>query len=217
MIEIKNVVKSFNGEKVLKGVNLTVCDGEFLSIMGESGSGKSTLLSVTGGFLQPDEGEVWWNGKDITRFSKEQAAAFRSREMGFVFQSFRLIGTLTARENIFLPALIGGKKEEELCEYYAFLCDGLKIGGMDKKYPSELSGGQQQRVAIARALLYRPRAVILDEPTGALDSVMQRRVMDLLQNINRKDGTTIVQVTHSKEMAACGSRTEILKDGEIYG
>jgi putative ABC transport system ATP-binding protein len=216
MINAKKVVKSFNGEKVLKGIDLVVQDGEFLSIMGKSGSGKSTLLSVLGGFLQPDEGEVWWNGEDVVRFSKERAAAFRCREMGFVFQSFRLISTLTAKENIFLPALVGGNDERAIAPYYDFLCNELQIGGMDKKYPDQLSGGQQQRVAIARALLYRPHVVILDEPTGALDSVMQARVMELLQKINREDGTTVVQVTHSKEMAACGTRTEILKDGEIY-
>jgi ABC-type lipoprotein export system ATPase subunit len=217
MINVKNVVKSYNGEKVLKGIALTVQDGEFLSIMGESGSGKSTLLSVLGGFLPPDEGEVLWDGEDVVQFSKKRSAEFRCHEMGFVFQSFRLISTLTAKENIFLPALVGGKDERELSSYYDFLCEALKIGGMGKKYPMQLSGGQQQRVAIARALLYRPRVVILDEPTGALDSGMQRQVMELLQKINREDGTTIVQVTHSKEMAACGTRTEILKDGEIGG
>lgn len=217
MIELKNVTKSYNGEQVLRGVSLTVSDGEFLSVMGESGSGKSTLLNVLGGFLPPDSGEVLWKGEDITRHSPEKAAYFRCHTLGFVFQSFRLISTLTAEENVFLPALLAKQKPSETRRLAELYSEKLGLGGMMKKYPNQLSGGQQQRVAIVRALVYRPLAIVLDEPTGALDSAMQRRVMELLRELNQAEGATIVQVTHNREMAQYGGRIVRLKDGILCG
>ena len=216
MIELKNITKSYNGERVLKGINLEIRDGEFLSIMGESGSGKSTLLNVMGGFLPPDEGFVLWNGENINAFDNARTSAFRCGEMGFIFQSFRLISTLTAEENILLPAMLAHKDMKQTRAYMADLCRTLGIDGMIKKYPDQLSGGQQQRAAIIRALICRPAAAVFDEPTGALDSDMQKRVMELLRRINA-EGTTIIQVTHSRAMAEYGSRIAGIKDGMICG
>lgn len=216
MIELENITKSYNGEAVLRGISLKIDDGEFLSVMGESGSGKSTLLNVMGGFLAPDGGRVLWRGEDISAFDGARVSRFRSEEMGFVFQSFRLISTLTAGENILLPAAVAGRDMRAARERAEELCHKLKLNGMTNKFPDQLSGGQQQRVAIARALICRPLAVVLDEPTGALDSAMQSTVMELLKDVNG-GGTTIVQVTHSAAMAACGTRTVRIKDGAICG
>lgn len=215
MIQATNIKKSYNGERVLYGVSLEIKDGEFVSIMGESGSGKSTLLSILGGFLDADEGKVLLDGKDIFAMGDEQLAKLRCTSLGFVFQSYRLIPTLSARDNLLLPALLGGKKEEELEEYLATLSNALGISQLLDKFPDQLSGGQCQRVAIARTLLYQPKTIILDEPTGALDSAMEKKVMELLTRVNRELGTTIVQVTHSKAVADYGNRTIILKDGKI--
>ena len=215
MIKATNIKKSYNGERVLFGVSLDIADGEFVSIMGESGSGKSTLLSILGGFLDADEGKVLLDGKDISAMSEDQLAKLRCTSLGFVFQGYKLIPTLTARDNLLLPALLGGKRAEMLDEYLETLSKTLGISKLLDKFPEQLSGGQCQRVAIARALLYKPKTVILDEPTGALDSAMEKKVMELLVGVNRELGTTIVQVTHSKAVADYGNRIIVLKDGKI--
>lgn len=215
MIKVKGIEKSYNDEKVLKGVSLEIQKGEFVSIMGESGSGKSTLLSILGGFLTPDSGEVTWWGEDISTFNETRLATLRSTEVGFVFQSFRLIPTLTVQDNLFLPATLGKRMSKETREYVAELVKELNLEGLLNKYPTQLSGGQCQRVAIIRALAYKPSLIILDEPTGALDSRMEERVMNLLSRVNRVHGTAIVQVTHSKKVADYGNRIVYLKDGEI--
>ena len=215
MIKAINIEKSYNGERVLFGVSLDIANGEFVSIMGESGSGKSTLLSILGGFLDADGGQVLLNGEDVSRLSERQLANIRCTSLGFVFQGYQLIPTLTARDNILLPAVLGGKSEDELGEYMAKLTDALSISDLLDKFPDQLSGGQCQRVAIVRALLYKPQTLILDEPTGALDSKMERCVMELLGEVNRDLGTTVVQVTHSKIVAGYGNRIVYLKDGKI--
>ena len=215
MIQATNIEKSYNGERVLFGVSLNIADGEFVSIMGESGSGKSTLLSILGGFLDADGGEVLLDGEDISKLSEHQLAQIRCSSLGFVFQGYKLIPTLTARDNLLLPSVLGGKSEEELAEYLQKLTNALGISELLDKFPDQLSGGQCQRVAIARALLYQPKTLILDEPTGALDSEMEKRVMELLGQVNRELGTTIVQVTHSKTVAGYGNRIVCLKDGKI--
>ena len=215
MIKATNIEKAYNGEKVLKGISLEIKQGEFVSIMGESGSGKSTLLSILGGFLAPDNGQVLFENEDIFTFDDKRLAGIRCSKMGFVFQSFRLIPTLTAKENMLLPATLGKKVNEETCAYVEELQKELKLEGLLDKYPEQLSGGQCQRVAIVRALAYKPSIVILDEPTGALDSAMEERVMHLLTRVNQIHGTTIVQVTHSKKVSEYGNRTIYLKDGEI--
>ena len=215
MIKAVNIEKSYNGERVLFGVSLDVADGEFLSIMGESGSGKSTLLSILGGFLDADGGQVLLDGRDVSKLNEHQLANIRCTSLGFVFQSYKLIPTLNARDNLMLPSVLGGKSEKKQSEYLQKLTHALGISELLDKFPDQLSGGQCQRVAIARALLYKPKTLILDEPTGALDSEMEKRVMGLLQEVNQELGTTIVQVTHSKAVAAYGNRIVYLKDGKI--
>lgn len=215
MIQATNIEKSYNGERVLFGVSLDIANGEFVSIMGESGSGKSTFLSILGGFLDADGGQVLLDGEDVSKMSENRLAQIRCTTLGFVFQGYKLIPTLTARDNLLLPAVLGGKKEEELAGYLKELSDALGISGLLEKFPDQLSGGQCQRVAIARALLYKPQTLILDEPTGALDSEMEKRVMELLCAVNRELGTTVVQVTHSKTVAEYGNRIVYLKDGKI--
>lgn len=217
MIKAIDIEKSYNDEQVLKGISLEIKDGEFVSIMGESGSGKSTLLSILGGFLSPDNGQVFWRGEDISSFTENRLADVRCTDVGFVFQSFRLIPTLNVKDNMLLPSTLGKKASKETWQYIEELVQALKLDGLLKKYPAQLSGGQCQRVAIVRALAYKPKLVILDEPTGALDSVMEERVMNLLSIINRVHGTTIIQVTHSKKVAEYGNRIIYLKDGEIDG
>lgn len=215
MIKATNIEKSYNGEKVLLGVSLDIADGEFISVMGESGSGKSTLLSILGGFLDADAGTVLLDGEDVSKMSEGRLAEIRRSTLGFVFQSYRLIPTLNVRDNMLLTATLGGKRECELCEYLDMLSKSLEISHLFDKFPDQLSGGQCQRVAIVRALLYRPKTLILDEPTGALDSAMEKKVMELLVKINREMGTTIVQVTHSNTVAEYGNRIIYLKDGKI--
>lgn len=217
MIKAIDVEKSYNDEKVLKGITLSISAGEFVSIMGESGSGKSTLLSILGGFLPLDAGRVFWKGQDISALNETQLSEIRCSEIGFVFQFFQLIPTLTVKDNLFLPATLGKKMSKETVEYVDGLVKELKLDGLLNKYPSQLSGGQCQRVAIVRALAYKPSLIILDEPTGALDSVMEEKVMQLLLRVNQEFGTTVVQVTHSKKVAEYGSRIIYLKDGEIDG
>ncbi|MBQ2718533.1 MAG: ABC transporter ATP-binding protein [Clostridia bacterium] len=217
MITAENIVKSYHGEQVLKGVSLTVEDGEFVSIMGESGSGKSTLLSILGGFLTPDGGRVLWDGTPLSSLTEARLFALRSTRLGFVFQFFRLVPTLRVRDNMLLPATLGGRVGADTEDYLSELVDRLQLGHLLGKYPTELSGGQCQRVAIVRALVYRPETVILDEPTGALDSGMEGRVMALLRHVNEKEGTTVIQVTHSQAVAAYGRRLIRLSDGEICG
>ena len=215
VIVAKSIKKSYNGESVLKGVSLNIAEGEFLSIMGESGSGKSTLLSILGGFLPADDGKVYWNGEDISGYSEEKSAKLRSTELGFVFQFFKLIPTLNVKDNLLLPLVLGKKQLADGDDYLLKLAKELKIDTILSKYPDQLSGGQCQRVAIIRALLYKPSVIILDEPTGALDSEMERRVMELLSRVNRELGTTIIQVTHSPTVASYGTRTVKLRDGEL--
>ena len=214
MIKATGIEKSYNDEKVLKNVSLTINDGEFVSIMGESGSGKSTLISILGGFLTPDNGVVEWDGEDVFKLSEDRTALLRHTKMGFVFQSFKLIGTLTALDNILLPLTLGKAINEKTKEYVYSLITELGLEKIINKYPNELSGGQCQRVAIVRALSYKPKTVILDEPTGALDSVMEEKVMNLLQRVNKEQGVTIIQVTHSQKVASYGSRIIHVKDGE---
>ncbi len=215
MIEVRNVEKSYGSEKVLKGVSLKIEDSDFVSIMGKSGSGKSTLLNILGGFLKADAGSVFWSGEDISEFSERKMAKLRCSHVGFVFQSFRLIPTLNVNDNLLLPAILGKNMTKQTKQYAMELAEELEISGMLSKYPAELSGGQLQRAAIVRTLAYRPSVIILDEPTGALDSMMETRVMELLKRTNKEFGASIIQVTHSKRVAEYATRIIMLKDGEI--
>ena len=215
MILAENIEKSFNGERVLKSVSLEIKAGEFVSVMGKSGSGKSTLISILGGFLRPDAGRVLLDGEDISSFGEKDKARLRSSKLGFVFQSFKLIPTLSAWDNIILPATLGKRMNDDTVCYAKELAEELGIDHLMKKYPDMLSGGQCQRVAIVRSLIYKPELLILDEPTGALDSEMESRVMGVLSRINKNLGTTVIQVTHSTRVAEYGNRIINIRDGEI--
>ena len=215
MIKAEGIEKSYNGEKVLKGVNLEIFDGEFVAVMGESGSGKSTLISILGGFLVADSGRVLWDGEDISEFSEKHLANLRSTSVGFVFQFFKLIPTLNVRDNMILPATLGGKINAETGSYMNELVSELKLDSLLSKYPDQLSGGQCQRAAILRALIYKPSMIILDEPTGALDSSTEEAVMKLLTRINREQNATVIMVTHSKKVAEYAHRIINLRDGDI--
>lgn len=215
MIATRNIEKSFNGEAVLKGIDLEIFDGEFVSIMGKSGSGKSTLISIIGGFLKPDSGVVELDGHNLHALREKELSQLRCTSLGFVFQAFKLIPTLNVIDNIMLPLTLSRMASEEAYSYALSIARELGIDTMLKKFPNQLSGGQCQRVAIARALSYKPKIIILDEPTGALDTAMEKTVMELLAKINREQKTTVIQVTHSERVAAYGTRIIRIKDGII--
>ncbi|MBO4323942.1 MAG: ABC transporter ATP-binding protein [Lachnospiraceae bacterium] len=218
-ITIKNLNKSFvNGSEtahVLKNINLTVEDGEFVSIMGPSGCGKSTLLYLLGGLDRPTSGSVSIHGTDLSTMKEKQLCDMRSDKIGFVFQFYNLVPNLNVEDNIALPLMIAGRKRSS---YKKRIDEVLEIIGMTDKRkltPRELSGGQQQRVAIARALVFDPEIIFLDEPIGNLDSKTGMKIMELFREINRKLGKTIVQVTHSEESARYGTKLVRVLDGQI--
>lgn len=218
-IEAVNIRKEFNvggtANRVLKDLSLEVMQGEFVSIMGQSGSGKSTLLYILGGLDQPTNGKVLMNGMDISHFNDEKMSMIRRRNIGFVFQFYNLIPNLNVEENIMLPLLLDGKKMKAYKEQLDQILEVVGLEDRRKHTPRELSGGQQQRVAIARALIANPEILFADEPTGNLDSKTGAEIMELLKDINRKIGQTIIMVTHSREAAGCSDRIIKVQDGTI--
>lgn len=202
--------------EVLKDINLTINQGEFISIMGPSGSGKSTLLYLLGGLDKPTSGSILIKGKELATMTDNEQSILRRRELGFVFQFYNLIPNLNVEENIMLPILLDGKRlKNEQAKLNNIL---TAVGLADRRYhtPRELSGGQQQRVAIARALINEPEIILADEPIGNLDSKTGTEIMQLLKRINQEFGKTIIQVTHSKESAAYGDRIIHVKDGKVW-
>lgn len=218
MIRIENLHKSYpiGKEKlhVLKGIDLHIKEGEFVSIMGSSGSGKSTLLNIVGLLDIHDEGNYFLNGELIKDMNEKKAAILRNKFLGFVFQSFNLISYKTALENVALPLYYKGVKRKERLEIAMDYLDKVGLKDWANHLPNELSGGQKQRVAIARALVTKPKVVLADEPTGALDSTTTDSVMDLLKDINN-EGMTVFVITHEEEVAAQTKRIVRLKDGVI--
>lgn len=219
MVKVSNLSKVFgekdNLNKVLDNITFEIKKGEFVSLMGESGSGKSTLLYLIGGLDKPTNGEIFINEKDINKLKEKQIAKLRRKDIGFVFQFYNLVQNLTVEENIMLPVIMDGKKEKD---YKERLDKILKIIGLEEKrhsLPNQLSGGQQQRVSIARAIILSPSIILADEPIGNLDSKSGEEVMKLFKTINKEEGITILQVTHSEEAAKYGNRTIKLKDGKI--
>lgn len=216
IIKIKEIVKSYGvGEGIvhaLDGVDLEIAAGELVAVVGASGSGKSTLLHMIGGMDSPTAGSVFFNGKDISKYSKKQKAKYRCENVGIVFQNFKLIEELNVRENIIMPVLIAGKKVDE--DYYNALVEMLGLSERQSHLPSELSGGQKQRVAIARALINKPELLLADEPTGNLDKKNSEEIMQIFLDIHKK-GKTIVLVTHDREIAEQCQRQIEMSDGKI--
>lgn len=215
MLIAKDIVKNYKSQEVLRGVSLTVNDGEFVSIMGESGSGKSTLLSILAGNLSADSGSVLLDGEDISSFDDNALARLRREKLGFVYQSLNLIPTLTAEDNILLPVYFAKKPAAYGRERLNFLAEKLEIKKLLNKYPDNMSGGERQRVAIARALINEPKIILLDEPTGSLDSRTTNEVLNLLLSIHKDFGISIIQVTHSIDAAQVSDRIIRLCDGQV--
>ena len=218
LIELKDLNKTYNNGQplhVLKGINLSIERGEFVSIMGASGSGKSTLLNILGILDNYDTGTYTLDGKLITDLTERQSADYRNRMIGFIFQSFNLIGFKTAVENVELPLYYQGvprRKRHELAMEYL---EKLGLTPWAKHFPNEMSGGQKQRVAIARALITHPQIILADEPTGALDSKTSVEVMQLLKKLNQEEGITIIVVTHESGVANETNKIIHIKDGII--
>ena len=218
MIHLENINKTYdNGQPlhVLKGINLDIDKGEFVSIMGASGSGKSTLLNILGILDNYDSGEYRLNGTLIKDLSETRAAEFRNRMIGFIFQSFNLISFKTAVENVELPLFYQGVRRRERHRLAMEYLDKLGLKEWAGHYPNEMSGGQKQRVAIARALITHPQIILADEPTGALDSKTSVEVMKLLKRLNEEEGMTIVVVTHESGVANETNKIVHIKDGVI--
>lgn len=202
---------------ILNGISFAVQQGEFVAIMGASGSGKSTLLGLLAGLDNPTSGEVRWRGTTISYLPENELAQLRGRTIGFVFQSYQLIPTLTALENVLLPYELNGGKESRRAGLVRAreLLSSVGLAHRFDHYPIQLSGGEQQRVALARAFMMRPPLVLADEPTGNLDSLNGEHVLELLLELNRSEGTTLVLVTHDPALAAHAGRRIHLRDGSV--
>lgn len=201
--------------QALRGLNLTIEQGEFVAIMGSSGSGKSTLMNMLGCLDQPTRGHYWLNGVDVAGLRPDELAEIRNRRIGFVFQSFNLIPRTSALENAQLPLFYRGLPIREQRMLAAAALERVGLKGREQHYPTQLSGGQQQRVAIARALVTTPSLLLADEPTGNLDTESSRDIMTILDRLNKDEGITIILVTHEPDIAAYASREIVIKDGHV--
>ena len=218
MIHLENIHKTYYAGSplhVLKGVDLDVADGDFVSIMGASGSGKSTLLNIVGILDNYDEGNYYLDGRLIKDLNETQSAKVRNEMIGFVFQSFNLINFKTALENVALPLYYRGVSRKKRNAIALEYLDRLGLKDWADHLPSEMSGGQKQRVAIARSIIAKPRLILADEPTGALDSTTSQEVMDILRQVNREEGITMLIVTHAREVAEQTNKIVNFKDGLI--
>src|SRR5205814_10197133 len=220
VIGVKSLVKTYVvGEvevRALRGVNLEVPRGEFLSVTGASGSGKSTFMHIVGCLDRPTSGQYFLDGEDVSRMSKDQLAAVRNRKIGFVFQGFNLLSRTSALDNVELPLLYqGGLKGPERHKRAMDVLAQVGLGNRTDHHPNQLSGGQQQRVAIARALINTPSILLADEPTGNLDTRTSIEVMDIFQRLNRERNITVVLITHERDIAEYGTRTVSFRDGQV--
>lgn len=213
----KTYTSRFGGAKVdaLRGVTFSAEAGEFTAIMGESGSGKTTLLNILASLDRPSSGEVLLNGSDMTKISEKDLAAFRRDHLGFIFQDFNLLNTLSMKDNILLPLVLEKKPYKEMLRRLCPLAKQLGISEILNKYPYEVSGGQKQRAAAARALITNPDLLLADEPTGALDSKSSDLMLHLLKQVNDQ-GQTIIMVTHSTRAASYANRILFIKDGQVF-
>ena len=215
MIEVRNIWKSFGELEVLKGVNLKVEKGEIVAIVGKSGAGKTTLLQIIGTLDRPTEGQVLMDGTDVFKMKDKELAAFRNKHIGFIFQFHQLLPEFTALENVCIPAMIAREKEEEYIPRATKLLSNLGLADRMSHKPNELSGGEKQRVAAARALMMSPDIILADEPTGSLDEKNKKELSDLLLQLRKEYGQTILLVTHDKELAGIADRVIEIIDGVI--
>ncbi|MGN4446719.1 ABC transporter ATP-binding protein [Bacillus cereus group sp. MYBK79-1] len=219
ILKVCDLSKIYAGKvsyEALSNINLSIKKGEFVGIMGPSGSGKTTLLNMVSTIDSPTSGEVLINGENPHQLSPNELALFRRRELGFVFQSFNLLNTLTVKENIVLPLTLDGTKVEDMNHRVSVIADKLGIQSILDKRTYEISGGQAQRTAIARALIHNPKLLLADEPTGNLDSKAADDVMELLQRLNKEQEATMMLVTHDPMAASYCDRVIFIKDGELY-
>ena len=219
LVEVRGLCKRYGigpaAVVALADVELTVTAGQSLALLGQSGSGKSTLLNLLGAVDRPSAGMVRIGGLDLSGLSDEQLALFRRRRLGYVFQSFHLLADLTAFDNVAVPWMLDRALTNERRQEIAALLDRLGLAGLGDRYPDELSGGQQQRVALARAVIHRPGVVLADEPTGNLDAASGQVILDLLVELGREFGTTVIMATHSADAARRCDRWVRLEDGRI--
>jgi putative ABC transport system ATP-binding protein len=219
MLAVRDATKSYRqGDvevKALAGVTLDVAAGEFVAIVGPSGSGKSTLLHLMGGLDVPTSGDVLIDGTPISRMSDDEVTIFRRRAIGFVFQFFNLLPTLSAEENVALPLLLDGQRPRDVRDRVAAALDAVGLSHRRRHRPDELSGGEMQRAAIARALVIEPKLILADEPTGNLDSATGDQILELIREANQGRGATVVMVTHDAKAAARGTRVVTMRDGVV--
>jgi putative ABC transport system ATP-binding protein len=219
IIRMEGVHKHYALEGVeihaLRGIDLSVWPGEFLAIMGPSGSGKSTLMNIIGCLDLPDSGAFWLQGEAVRRLDPDALAALRNREIGFVFQNFNLLPRTSALENVETPLIYAGLRRGERRRRARALLERVGLGDRLYHQPNQLSGGEQQRVAVARALVNRPTLILADEPTGNLDTATSREILSLLEELNRKEGITILVITHEAEIAQTAGRHLLLRDGQV--
>ncbi|WP_010651303.1 ABC transporter ATP-binding protein [Oceanobacillus massiliensis] len=219
MLQVKQVSKIYEGKiayRALTDIDLTIEDGEFVGIMGPSGSGKTTLLNMIATIDEPTTGQILIDGSNPHQLRKDDLAKFRRRELGFVFQDFNLLHTLTVEENIVLPLTLDGKKVKVMKQKVQEIAAKLGIADILKKRTYEISGGQAQRVAVARAMIHSPKLVLADEPTGNLDSKSSKDVMGMLESINKKEDATMMLVTHDPQAASYCNRVVFIRDGKFY-
>jgi putative ABC transport system ATP-binding protein len=221
MIQVQNLIKDYRlGDETvhaLAGVNMDIADGEFVAIVGPSGSGKSTMLHLIGGLDTPGSGSILADGHDLSHASDKELAAYRNSRVGFVFQTFNLHPTYSALENVAIPLLFSGVSAAERSKRATAALEAVGMSQRAGHLPNQLSGGERQRVAIARALVTNPLVIVADEPTGNLDSANGARVMDLLADLNKNKGITLIVATHDAEMARRAQRVITMRDGRVTG
>ena len=221
MLQVKNLHKSYQVGKttyeVLKGIDLTVAQGEFVAVMGPSGSGKTTLLNCISCYIPFDGGQITLGGQELKNLNEDALAKVRNKKLGFVFQDFMLLDGLTVLDNILLPGIIGGDTGKAMERRGNELCDLFGIGAVKNKYPADISGGEKQRTAVARALINEPLVILADEPTGNLDSKSSRAVISSFEKARNELSATIFMVTHDSFAASFCDRVILLKDGGVYG